>query len=222
MKINLLPWREEVVAFNKAIFIRLMLSALILSVIALLLGYQLYFSQVSHSQSYLKALEEAKTNLGKKVSLFFNQKKMQEEVNKRITVLERLQQSRYETVRLLNQIIKVTPKGIYLLKMERKDKQVEILGMTNSNLLITQLMKDINLSPELEIVSLQKVEKSEGKNLVVTQFDLILTLTMDGHRVKKEATKPQDEINNPATEILKMRENQEKKIENIVNEGKKP
>lgn len=221
MKINLLPWREEVIAFNKAIFIRLMLGALILSVIALLLGYQLYFSQVSYSQSYLQALEKAKTNLGEKVNLFFNQKKMQEEINKRIIVLKRLQQSRYETVRLLNQIIQVTPKGIYLLKMERKDKQVEILGMTNSNLLITQLMKDINLSPELEIVSLQKVEKSEGKNLVVTQFDLILTLTMDGDQVKKNEAKPKDEINNPATEILKMRENQGKKIESIVNEGKK-
>lgn len=220
MEINLLPWRDEVIAFNKNIFIKLMVGALAISLIITFFGYQLYFSEISYSKNYLKKLEAAKTNLVGKVTVYLGEKKVHEEVDKRINTLEKLQQSRYETIRLLNGVAKLTPKGIYLTKMERKDNQIEIAGTANSNLAIAELMKVVDASPLLDVVSLQKVEKEEGKNVVVTQFNLIITLTMEDANAGDKKLKT--DTSNPATEILKMRENQKKKIESNINEAKKP
>ena len=220
MEINLLPWREEILTFNKNIFIRLMLSALIISAVIIFLGYQLYYAPVSYSQRYLRALEEAKTNLTAKINAFLSRKGTQEEVNKRIGILLNLQRDRYKTIRFLSEITKITPKGIYLEKIERHGNQIEIIGSTNSNLFIAQFLKDIDASGDLDITSLQKVEKTEGQSLVITQFNLLATLTMDKDTSTKTATEKKDEIHNPATEILKMRENQAKKTEKILDQGK--
>ena len=219
MEINLLPWREEILAFNKNIFIRLMLGAVIASAIIIFLGYQVYFAPVSYTQSYLRALQEAKTNLTAKITAFLTQKSSQEEITKRINLLLSFQHDRYKTIRLLNEITRITPKGIYLKKMDRHGDKIEIDGSSNSNLFIAQFLKDIESSSELNVTSLQKVEKDEGKNFVITQFILFAKLTMEQDTVNRESEK-KNEINNPATEILKMRENQRKKEEDILHDKK--
>src|SRR3990167_6616403 len=101
-----------------------------------------------------------------------------EEIIARVVVLRNLQVSRFETVRLLSELTKVIPAGIYLKKLSRKNNEVNVAGTANSNLLISQLIKTINHSPELEVTSLQKVEKTETNDSTITQFDLHFMLTM--------------------------------------------
>jgi Tfp pilus assembly protein PilN len=221
VEINLLPWREEILTFNRNIFVRIMTGAVMIAGIIIFFGYQIYFAPVSYSQGYLHALDEAKTNLTGKITAFLSEKGMQEEVNKRMNVLIGLQRDRYKTIRLLNEFAKITPKGIYLQKIERHGNQVEVMGSTNSNLFIAQFLKDIDASDEMDVTSLQKVEQDEGQNVVVTHFNLLAVLTMDQDKAESTSADKKDEIHNPATEILKMRENQAKKTEELLNQGKK-
>src|SRR3990167_4976198 len=178
MDINLLPWREEIVEYNKKIFSRLMLGAIISGGIFLVFLYYLFFSTINYTKSYTQALEEAKVNLVGNVTTYFNQKKAQKEVGERFLVLQQLQLSRFDTVRLLNDIVKITPKGVYYSALTRDGNQVTLSGSATSNLLISELMRQLQLSPNLGVTSLQKVEKKEGENLVVTHFDLKAALTL--------------------------------------------
>lgn len=212
MDINLLPWREEILEYNKKVFGRLMLLAVVLSGFFLIFIYHLFFARMDYSKSYIQTLETAKTQLVNNVRGYFEYKKIEKEVSARFLTLQQLQQSRFDTVRLLNEIVLLTPKGIFLKKLERNGNQVQLSGVANSNLLISQMMTGIEKSKVLQVGSLQKVEKTEGNDLVVTQFDLQLTLT-SFTPVNSGADNQKSKIGNPIESIQKNREEQNKLID---------
>lgn len=181
MDINLLPWREEILAYNKKIFSWLILFSLILSVIFLVIAYQFFFAQVSYTEKYMNALNAAKQNLVGSVSAFVNQKKIQDEIATRYATLEKLNQSRYDAVLMMDGLAKITPVGIYITKLARKNNNIEISGVANSNLVIAEFLDAINKSPHLDVVSLDKVEKKEGEKIIETRFDLKAVLTLGQH-----------------------------------------
>jgi type IV pilus assembly protein PilN len=220
MNINLLPWREEIITYNRKIFIRMVWVALIASGIFLIAIYHLLFGQVIYTKSYMQALEEAKTSLVNNVSAYLNYKKTQKEISARYVVLQRLQFSRFETIGLLNELAKVTPKGVYLDKLIRKDSQVDIFGSANSNLLIAQMMQAIEVSKTIKVVSLQKVEKSEGDNQVITQFELKLMLIMPTSLSDTSAKNAEkNSLTNPIDVINKHKEEQNQLINAAVKKG---
>lgn len=178
MKINLLPWREAVIDYNKKFFMRAMLIAVFASVVFLAGTKFIFFGNTAHTESYLQQLEETKTSLIEKAKDFLGYKKTNEEISNRLLTLKSLQYSRFETIRLLNEIVKITPKGVYLNKLVRKNNEVSITGTAHSNLLISDFIAAIDKSHELKNISLQKVEKKDEKDLSTTEFDMTLALTM--------------------------------------------
>lgn len=217
MDINLLPWREEIIEYNKKTFTRLILAALVLAGVFLILVYNLFFGRVTYETSYAQALEKAKLNLVGNVTAYFSQQKLQKEVNARYLMLQKLQYSRFETVSLLNEMAKVTPKGVYLNKLIRKNDRVEISGTANSNLLIANMMQSIEKSKQLKTISLQKVEKKQGENSAITEFDLQLALTIPSALSQESSKKAETlQLQNPITVIQQGRDAQNKKIDDVT------
>lgn len=217
MDINLLPWREEVIEHNKKAFMRILLATLILAGFFLIFIYYLFFGRVSYEISYTEALEKAKLNLVGNVTAYFNFQKMQKEVNARYFMLQRLQYSRSETVFLLNEIAKVTPKGVFLNKLIRQGNQVQLFGVANSNLLIAEMMRAIDTSKNLKTISLQKVEKKEAQHSVLTEFDLQLALILPTS-LSEESSKKADalQVQNPITTLQQKKDEQNKKIDDVT------
>lgn len=217
MDINLLPWREEIVDYNKKVFTRLMLAALILAGFFLIFAYHLFFQKISSADSYTQELEKAKVNLVSSVTAYFNFQKIQKEVNGRYLMLQKLQYSRFETVFLLNGLAKVTPKGVYINTLTREGDRLDLTGAANSNLLITKMMELIESSKNIKVISLQKVEKAQGQNVTVTSFDLQLALTLPS-ALSDETGKKADklQLQNPVNVIQQHRDEQDQKINDAI------
>jgi type IV pilus assembly protein PilN len=188
MDINLLPWREEIIRYNKKIFLRLVLLSLVASTIFLVFAYRMIFAELSYVKSYTSALESAKLNLVGSVNAYMAQKKVQKEMDARIVTLQKFQDDRFSTVRLLNAMVTTVPKGIYLTKLVRNNNQIDIAGVANSNLLIANLMQVVEASPHLKVESLQKVEKTVANDMTVTQFELKLNLITTPVSVKTSSS----------------------------------
>lgn len=166
MEINLLPWRDEILAVNKKIFFRLLMLAVIMAGLTVITMYHLFFGELAYSKSYTAALERAKVGFVDSVKTYFQYKKTGEEVRKRLVTLRNLQQARFDDVRLLNEITKIVPKGVYLNTIARNNDEVDITGYANSNLLIASFMESIDKSPDLDVVSLKNVQTTEGGGAV--------------------------------------------------------
>lgn len=183
MEINLLPWRDEILTLNKKMFFRLLLSAVFLAGLAVIAMYHLFFGDLAYSKSYTSALERAKVGFVDSVKTYFQYKKAGEEVKKRLATLRNLQRARFDDVRLLNEITKIIPKGVYLNTITRNNDAVDITGFASSNLLISSFMKAIDDSSNIDVVSLKNVQTTEGGG-AVTQFDLRIKLTLQNNAGK--------------------------------------
>ncbi|HLB55756.1 MAG TPA: PilN domain-containing protein [Coxiellaceae bacterium] len=229
MNINLLPWRDEIIAINKKIFLRLMLFAVALSFIFLFFIHHILYTDVNYTENYISALQSANARLAGNVATYLDKEKMQKEIAARFLVLQNLQMSRFDDVRLLNDIVETTPKGIYLTTMSRDGNQIILSGSANSNLLVSQFMEALRVSPNMEVTSLQKVEKNEGDKLTITHFDLYVASTLP--RLTSEAAaaekKQKDELekmklNNPIKILQEKRDDQNKKIDDQLKPGGQP
>ena len=219
MDINLLPWREEILSINKKIVLRLTLFSVAVAVILLILMHQTFFNQVGYTKQYIQALENAQTQLMSRVKGYLGYKTLQQKIDERSNNLNQLLNSRYDTVRLLNEISSIIPKGIYLTFLKRTNNVVELKGTASSNLLISKLMQSIEPSSNLKTVSLQKVEKTKDQGFVVTQFDLQLSFTTSAINVEKEKNtgkEEKSELNNPVTTIQKKQEEQKERVSDLL------
>lgn len=177
MEINLLPWRDEILSLNKQLFFRLLLMAVLSSGVVVIVMYHIFFGELAYSKSYTSALERAKVGFVDSVKTYFQYKKKGEEVKKRLETLRHLQRSRFDAVRLLNEVTKIIPRGVYLNSITRNSDAVDLIGYASSNLLISSFMEAIDKSTDLDVVSLKNVQTTEGGG-AVTQFDLRIKLTL--------------------------------------------
>lgn len=179
MEINLLPWRKEVLQYNKKQFFIFFLGALFFSFCFLWIAYSAFFSQTIDAQYYIAALNGAKSRLNKQLTELEKNKPQYQLAENKVKILENLQYNRFTTIKFFNAITKIIPKGIYLLKMSKKGETIEMIGIANSNFLIAELMKSINASRDMTTLSLKKVERVEKNYKSITDFDLqIATRTM--------------------------------------------
>lgn len=182
MEINLLPWRDEILKLNKKIFFRMLFVAVLASVLCIIALYQLFFGQLNDTKSYVVALEEAKIGFIGSIQAHREYKKTHEEMLKRIVILQQLQKSRFDAVRLMNAVSQLVPKGMYLTKLTRKNDEIEINGFANSNLLISSFMKAVDRSPNVKVVSLKHTQGTDTGGAVTegsVEFVLFLKLTLD-------------------------------------------
>ena len=101
-------------------------------------------------------------------------------------VVETLQTNRTETVRLLDQLVRQLPDGIYLKAIKQTGKTVNVVGYATSNARVSTLMRNIEASPWLEEPKLIEIKAvTVGKEKVeLNEFNLNVTIS----RPKEEAS----------------------------------
>jgi type IV pilus assembly protein PilN len=100
-------------------------------------------------------------------------------------VVETLQTNRTETVRLLDQLVRQLPDGIYLKAIKQTGKTVNVVGYATSNARVSTLMRNIEASPWLEEPKLIEIKAvTVGKEKVeLNEFNLNVIIS----RPKEEA-----------------------------------
>ncbi len=100
-------------------------------------------------------------------------------------VVESLQTTRTETVRLLDQLVRQLPDGIYLKSIKQTGKTVNVVGYATSNARVSTLMRNFEASPWLEMPVLVEIKAAKvGKeNVNLNEFNLNVTIS----RPKEEA-----------------------------------
>lgn len=164
--INLRPWREEKSQERQKHFlVNLFGAALIAGGIVLAIGY--YFDVMQERQlernNYLKA-EAAK--LDKQLKEIKDLKAKKKRLLARLDAIQSLQASRPLIVRNFDELVKVLPDGIYYSSVSRKGNNIDINGLAEDKLDVSNLMRNIERSiwfgePALSKVKLSKEDLNE-------------------------------------------------------------
>ncbi|BDG04298.1 PilN domain-containing protein [Anaeromyxobacter oryzae] len=95
-------------------------------------------------------------------------KTQQEELQKKLDVLEKLKNGRTGPVKMLDELAQITPKRLWLRSMQEKDGRVTFDGTASSNYDVSQFMENLLASKYFGDVELKKTSaRSDGAFRVV-------------------------------------------------------
>ena len=176
MRINLLPYREEKrKARRQRFFVMLGLASALACVIVFIAftGIDEYISTQDQRNALLK--NEIVT-LDKQIEEI---KKLQEKTQAllaRKQIIEALQRDRTEAVRLLSEITKQVPEGVYLRSLKQDEAKVVLTGYAQSNARVSTLMRNIEASPWLENPVLIEIKAAMLDKRRINDFQMTVDL----------------------------------------------
>ena len=176
-RINLLPWREQKREQEKKQFLTYLIVGLVSSiVIVFLINY--YATHLVDIQTQRnQRLQNEITQLEKQIKEISQLKTLRQALIARMMMVQNLQATRTLTVRLLDEMIRIIPDGVYLYQMNRDGDKVTVLGYAESNTNISQLMRSIEKSVWIQGPELTEIKKTtEVKQPDENEFKLSFIL----------------------------------------------
>jgi type IV pilus assembly protein PilN len=157
-QINLLPWREERRQALKKQFLVSMGLVLALSASLVLLADRVVNGQIDHQVARNNYLKENIKELDKAVAEIRDLQKRRNQLLDRMRVIQELQGNRPIIVRVLDQLVRTVPDGVFYKNLTTRKKTISIEGVAESNNRVSSLMRRLESSdwlakPNLDIVS---------------------------------------------------------------------
>ena len=124
-----------------------------------------------------KYLESEIVLLDKQIDEIKKLKEQTQALLARKRVVESLQTNRTETVRLLDQLVRQLPDGIYLKSIKQTGQKVNVVGYATSNARVSTLMRNFEASPWLEKPSLVEIKAVLVDNAPLNEFNLNVNIS---------------------------------------------
>ncbi len=181
-KINLLPWRQESRKEQQRQFLTILGLSVVLVIVGILAVHLQYSRMIGVQESrnaYLnRQIDKVKAQI-KEIDELASKK---ERLLARMDIIQQLQRNRPEIVRLFDELVRILPEGVHLSSLQQKQRNLQMIGIAQSNARVSALMRNIDQSdwlaePKLEIIevgkkegarefSLRAMQKSQDTNLV--------------------------------------------------------
>lgn len=186
--INLLPHRAERRKAQQRQFAGLAVATLVLAGVIVGAVHTVFAGRIENQMSRNKYLETEIAALDKQIDEIKKLKEQTQALLARKRVVESLQTNRTETVRLMDQLVRQLPDGVYLKSIKQTGQRVTVIGYATSNARVSTLMRNFEASPWLEAPTLVEIKASKvGKEEVsLNEFNLTVGIT----RPKEEAAPP--------------------------------
>lgn len=172
IRINLLPHREEKKAGHRRRFQMLGILMVIASVAVCALVWMTFSNMISNQQGRNQYLQETNTKLDEEIKTIDSLKKQKAELLNRKKLVEGLQKSRGDAVKMFDQMIRATPDGIYLTKVEQVGNQVTLQGYGLSNARVSDYMRSLAQSQVFTNPVLVETQATVVDNQRVNSFIL--------------------------------------------------
>jgi type IV pilus assembly protein PilN len=160
-RINLLPWREQLLNERKTAF-AVGLGAATVGALLVTGAAWLFFNSLIESQNRRNTLltNEIK-ELDKKIEEINSLEDQKARFVARMQIIEKLQRSRPEIVHVFDTFVSTLPDGTYLTGITQTGQRFKIQGVAQSSTRVSTLMRNIDASqwlknPELEVVESKK------------------------------------------------------------------
>ncbi len=175
--INLLPHRAARRKAQQQQFFVLAGMTLGLGAVIVFVVHTLFAGKIEEQVGRNKYLEGEIVVLDKQIDEIRKLKEQTQALLARKRVVESLQTNRTETVRLLDQLVRQLPDGVYLKSVRQTGQKVNVVGYATSNARVSTLMRNFEASPWLESPSLVEIKASTVDNATLNEFNLNVNIS---------------------------------------------
>lgn len=177
IKINLLPVREERRKAGLRQFGLSLVAALVAAVaVAGLVQWKLQ-GDLARAQAQVAQTKREIDQFAPQLKQVQKYKKTKEEIERKLSVIEQLDDSRSGPVHVLDELAKRTPDRLWLTDLTAKNHQLEIEGLSLDNELVALFLTDLNASPYFKNVELLGTQAKDVNGFKLNQFKLRAEIT---------------------------------------------
>lgn len=172
IRINLLPHREEKRKARRQQFWLFAAIASASAVAVWFIGHTIIAGYVDGQEAKNVFLKESIAELDKEIAEIKGLREQAEALLSRKQVIESLQTNRTETVQIFNELAAQMPEGVYLKTLKQTGSRINLTGYAQSNARVSNLMRNLEASPNLERADLVEVKAATVNNRRVSEFNL--------------------------------------------------
>jgi type IV pilus assembly protein PilN len=155
--INLLPWRQALRQRRRKEFLIGLGAAVGLACLFTLLAHLMVSSMIDAQKRRNELLTAEIAELDKAIEQILALEEQKSRMIARMEVIDTLQSSRPEVVKLFDQMVSTLPEGVYLTSVKQSGKKLEFNGVAQSSTRVSAFMRNIDASealsaPELKVI----------------------------------------------------------------------
>ncbi len=175
IRINLLPYRvarqRQQISQHVGNFFGIVIFAAVLSV-----GAHMFASmELADLNEEAAQLTMKNKELKKKVGKIEHLDALRIEVERKLVIVDRLQEGRFHSLITLNEMAQVIPKNVWLTSIKDNAAEIVIDGLAESNKAVANFMRMLDQSLIFSNVKLQGISRVEVDGLPVRRFSLNLS-----------------------------------------------
>jgi type IV pilus assembly protein PilN len=156
--INLLPWRADLRKRRQKEFAIALAGAAGLAVLISLLAHFAVSTMIDAQQAKNDLLKSEIAKLDKQIEEIIALEEEKARMVARMEVIEKLQKSRPEVVKLFDDMVGTLPEGVYLTSVKESGRRLEFNGVAQSSTRVSAFMRNIDASEVLSGPDLKLIE----------------------------------------------------------------
>ena len=146
-KINLLPWRDELREQRKKQFIAFSAAVAFLGLAAAGSTWFYYDHKLQDQEQANQLIQSTNQNLDTQLKSLDGLQERRNAIVERMKLIQGLEGQRPVTVRLIDELVRVTPSNMYLTKFSRTGDKFTIEGKAESPNTVAELLRNLEASP---------------------------------------------------------------------------
>lgn len=176
IRINLLPHREEKRKARRQQFILFAALAALGGLLMWFIGHSIIAGYVDGQDEKNALLKQEIALLDKEIAEIKGLREQAEALLSRKQVIESLQTNRTEPVHVFNELARQMPEGLYLKSLKQTGSRINITGYAQSNARVSNLMRNLDASPQLQNAELVEVKAAVLNTRRVSEFNLNVSI----------------------------------------------
>ena len=176
IRINLLPHREEKRKSRRQQFILFSALAALGGLLVWFIGHSIIAGYVDGQDQKNALLKQEIALLDKEIVEIKGLREQAEALLSRKQVIESLQTNRTEPVHVFNELARQSPEGLYFKSLKQTGSRINITGYAQSNARVSNLMRNLDASPQLQNAELVEVKAAVLNTRRVSEFNLNVSL----------------------------------------------
>jgi type IV pilus assembly protein PilN len=177
-QINLLPWREARREELKRQFLGVLGLVALAAVLLVVLADRIVNGQIDAQTARNDYLSQNIRALDAKVAEIRDLQRKRNQLIDRMRVIQELQGNRPVIVRVLDQLVRTIPDGVFYTEVEARDRVLSIEGVAESNNRVSSLMRRMDASDWLQDPNLDAVRAATVYGDQAATFDLKVMISL--------------------------------------------
>ncbi|MEO2268738.1 PilN domain-containing protein [Pseudoalteromonas sp. YIC-656] len=170
--INLLPWREAARKEAQQNFATILVVVIVLAFGSMFALSWFYSAMIDGQNVRNNFLAREIQVLDRRIAEIRELDKKKASLQQRMRLIEELQSNRNLGTRIMDEVAKIVPSGVYFTTLERRGNAIQITGKSESNNRLSTMIRQVEGSYLLERASLQGIVAGEDNARLLSDFNM--------------------------------------------------